>query len=133
MAAMISQPLRAKNGSLCTGEALLPILLAQAIAARPQTALPRVNSVGIIAIFFTAATVCSGSKHPEGQRCCKDTGLRGCLPDLPGGDDFCWDTHCEVQRQATARSWGLLPRQNFQLWTGLVSCALRFAVISNTL
>src|SRR5437879_1025179 len=53
MAAMIRQPLRIKVGSLPRDAVPGTILLAMAMAAKPHTALPRVNSVGIMAMRFT--------------------------------------------------------------------------------
>src|SRR5438270_12490582 len=53
MAAMIRQPLRIKVGSLPRDAVPGTILLAMAMAAKPHTALPSVNSVGIMAMRFT--------------------------------------------------------------------------------
>jgi len=78
MAAIMNQPLSAKHHSLLNVDCPWPILLAQAMATNPHTALPSVNRVGMTAIFFTSASSEELSESFSARCYCNN------LPDLIG-------------------------------------------------
>src|SRR5947208_15759644 len=64
----MSQPLAARNIRSASGEeSALPIRLAYAIAANPQTALPSVSNVGTRAFFFICFNVHQMAPHCNGE------------------------------------------------------------------